>query len=186
MVLKRLITIVLLFLVVNAIIGLFWVRKHSDSKFDPEILAASQRYRIDPALVKAVIRRESAFNPRAKGKAAEIGLMQIQEIAAQEWADAERIDGFDHIHCFNPATNIMAGTHYLAKVMRRYMHTDSPFIYALADYNAGRTHVLRWKKGAAETNSAVFLAQMDYPGTRKYIEDILRWRKRYESSFQPQ
>ena len=41
-----------------------------------------------------------------------------------------------------------------------------PLPYALADYNAGRAHVLRWAKEAARTNSALFLQNMDYPGTR--------------------
>jgi len=183
---KRIIILVALLLIANALIALFWVRKQEDHRFDKEILAASRKYGLNPALVKSVVRRESSFNPRATGKAGEIGLMQIQEIAAQEWADAERIDTFDHLHCFNPATNIMAGTHYLAKVMKRYRNTDNPTAYALADYNAGRTHVLRWKRGPGETNSKAFLDQMDYPGTRRYIQDILHWERRYEGTFKAQ
>ena len=64
------------------------------------------------------------------------------------------------------------GARYLGKLLKRYAHTDNPTVYALADYNAGRTHVLRWNKGAA-TNSAAFLAQIDYPGTQHYVRSIL-------------
>ena len=46
----------------------------------------------------------------------------------------------------------MAGTWYLRKLLRRYPRADDPVVYALADYNAGRTHVLRWNKGPAATN----------------------------------
>jgi soluble lytic murein transglycosylase-like protein len=52
----------------------------------------------------------------------------------------------------------------------------------LADYNAGRTHVLRWNKGAAKTNSEAFLAQMDYPGTRKYAQNVMKQYESYKTS----
>lgn len=56
--------------------------------------------------------------------------------------------------------------------------------YALADYNAGRAHVPRWNKGAAATNSQQFLAQMTFPGTRRYIETVTTRRERYRDEFQ--
>ena len=59
-----------------------------EHRFDPIILAAARRYGVEPALLKAMAWRESWFNPRARGHAGEIGLMQLQETAAQEWADA--------------------------------------------------------------------------------------------------
>ena len=78
--------------------------------------------------------------------------MQLQEEAAREWADAERVSGFDHQHCFNPATNTLAGTWYLRKLLKRYTNTDNPLPYALADYNAGRGNVLKWAKAEAASS----------------------------------
>lgn len=155
-------------------------REHSE---DGVIVTAARRYGIDPALVKAVMWRESWFNPKALGSHGEFGLMQVTEIAAGEWAEAERVKNFQPQQLLNPTINANAGTFYLAKLLKRYPATDNPAVYALADYNAGRTHVLRWNKGAAATNSAVFLAQMDYPGTKDYILKILRRRVRYQSDF---
>ena len=57
--------------------------------------------------------------------------------------------------------------------------------YALADYNAGRGNVLRWNQGAAATNSQQFLAQMTFPGTRRYIETVAERRARYGDEFPP-
>ena len=160
-------------------VGLWWWNGRLERSQDVPIRAAAQRYGLDPALVKAVVWRESRFNPRARGRAQEIGLMQLREEAAQEWADAERIDGFEHEHCFDPGTNTMAGAFYLSKLLRRYSRTDNPAAYALADYNAGRANVLRWNKGEASTNSAAFLAQITFPGTREYVRSILHRRDRY-------
>ena len=108
--------------------------------------------------------------------------MQIREDAALEWAEHEKITNFVHEQIIDPRTNILCGSFYLSKVMKRYTATDNPIPYALADYNAGRTHVLRWNKGAAKTNSEVFLAQMDYPGTRKYAENVMRQYEVYKKT----
>ncbi len=159
-------------LALGGILSQWLYRRHREQRYDPLILAAADRYRIDPALVKAVIWRESRFKPNAQGSVGEIGLMQVRDAAAHEWASAERRSGFSARQLFDPDTNIYAGSWYLADLLKRYRATDDPVPYALADYNAGRTHVLRWMRGAAKTNSAVFLAQMDYPGTRRYIASV--------------
>ncbi len=150
---------------------------------DGPIRAAAQRYGVEPALVKAVVWRESRFHPRTRGRAAEIGLMQLQEEAAREWAGAEHVQEFAHEQCFDPGTNTLAGTWYLRKLLRRYAQTDDPLPYALADYNAGRGNVLKWEQGAAATNSAVFIEQIGFPGTREYVKSVLRRYARYRPIF---
>lgn len=172
------------FLVMD-VLGLGWFlyvrwREHSQ---DAVIRAAAARYGVDAALVKAVVWRESWFDPTARGKAGEIGLMQIREPAAREWAEAERITAFHHEHILDPGSNTLAGVWYLAKLLRRYPFADDPLPYALADYNAGRGNVLKWKQGAAATNSQQFLAQMTFPGTRRYIETVAQRRERYRDEF---
>ena len=158
-------------------------RTYQEHSQDKHILAAARKYGVDGALVKAIVWRESRFNPNAKGGAGEIGLMQIREDAAKEWAKAEGITLFFHNHLFDPAKNTQAGTWYLRKLLRRYTTTDDPVPYALADYNAGRTHVLRWKTGAGSTNSEVFIQQISYPMTRNYIRAVMARQKLYQQRF---
>ena len=154
-----------------------WTRvEHSQ---DEPIKAAAQHYNVDPALVKAVVWRESRFNPAARGSHGEIGLMQLQEIAAQEWADAEQIPHFRYEYCLDAHTNTLAGTFYLSKLLRRYRHTDNPVAYALADYNAGRANVLKWVTGAGATNSAVFIQQIGFPTTQDYVIQVMKRSGRY-------
>jgi soluble lytic murein transglycosylase len=174
------IALVLIFLVLGAI-QVF--RTYRENSHDQLILAAAQKYGVDPALIKAVVWRESRFDPNARGGAGEIGLMQIREAAADEWAKAEKIRFFSHQHLYDPAKNLLAGTWYLGKLLRRYPRTDNPIVYALADYNAGRTHVLRWNKGPASKDSAQFLKQMDYPGTRAYITAVQQRQQHYRKTW---
>lgn len=175
----------LLFLIDGALSGWWWWNRRLERLQDGPVLAAAVRYGVHPALVKAVVWRESRFHPKAQGKAGEIGLMQVTDLAAREWADAERLGNYAPEHLFDPATNTLAGTWYLRKLLGRYRQTDDPVPYALADYNAGRSNVLRWNKGAAATNSAAFLAQMDFPGTRQYVESVMQRFAHYRPIFPP-
>jgi soluble lytic murein transglycosylase len=170
-------------LIVAAFLG-WHFRPKRENRYDAQILAAAERYRLDPAVIKAVIWQESKFVPFVRGRAGEIGLMQIREAAAFEWADAEKIHPFEHERILDPATNIMCGSFYLSKLLKRYERTDNPLPYALADYNAGRTHVLRWNKGQAQTNASAFLARMDFPGTRRYASNVIARADQYRPQFE--
>jgi soluble lytic murein transglycosylase len=164
--------------------GIWWFRVNSlERSQDGPIRAAAHRYGVEPALVKAIVWRESRFNRNARGQAGELGLMQVQEIAAGEWADAEGIRNFNHATCLDPRTNTLAGTYYFAKLMRRYTRTDNPLPYALADYNAGRGNVVRWNDGLAATNSASFIQQITFPGTSNYVLAVMARYERYRKTF---
>src|SRR6266571_6361425 len=166
-----------------------WIEKWRairENSQDPVILEAAARYGVDPALVKAVVWRESWFNPNARGRKGEVGLMQIREKTAEEWAAEEHVRLFTHFQMLDPVKNARAGTWYLRKLLRRYPRTDNPLRYALADYNAGRARVLQWSSsGAAATNSAAFLARMDYPGTRRYVQSVMQRYQHYRPIFPP-
>ena len=157
-----------------------WSRWRLDHSQDSHIRAAARRYQVDPALVKAVVWKESRFQPDARGQAGEIGLMQITDPAAQEWAETVGAYPLPETHLFDPRTNALAGTWYLRKLLQRYRDTDDPIPYALADYNAGRAHVLKWARGRAATNNNDFRAQIGFPGTRDYVDSVVRRWKHYQ------
>ncbi len=175
--------LVLIWVALDAWLARWWWLDRRERRAEAHIVAAARRYRVEPALVKAVTWRESRFRDEARGGAGELGLMQVGRLAAEEWANAENIRAFQHLDLLDPALNTRAGTWYLAKLLRRYARTDLPEAYALADYNAGRSNVLRWNGDSAATNSADFLARMDFPGTRSYIEAILKQRTHYRSQW---
>lgn len=163
--------------------GFLALRFRREHRFDGEIRLAATRYGLPPALVKALIWRESGFDAGARGGKGEIGLMQLMDFTAQDWADANRVPHFTHEHVLNPRTNTLAGCHYLARLLKRYQRTDNPYAYTLADYNAGRGNVLKWMKGAGATNAGVFLTQCEFPGTRSYVVTILERSRHYASDF---
>ncbi|MGZ4961958.1 MAG: lytic transglycosylase domain-containing protein [Limisphaerales bacterium] len=173
----------LVLLLCAGVVGYWWWSYRREHRYDKFIVAASKKYKIDAALIKAICWRESRFHPEARGSAGELGLMQVRSTAAQEWASAENVQQFHHEACLNPATNILVGTWYLQHVLRRYRQTDNPVAYALADYNAGRGNVLKWLVGSASTNSTEFVSHIGFPTTQDYVQVVMQRRDSYRKEF---
>ena len=157
-----------------AAIYLWWNSRLEQSQDNP-IRAAANRYKVDPALVKAVVWRESRFDPQKFGSAGERGLMQVTEKAANEWARENKIAGFQVEQLFDPKTNLEAGSWYLHRAIEHWEHQADPLPFALAEYNAGASRAQRWSGGndVADIPVKKFLRNIDFPGTRKYIESII-------------
>ena len=156
--------------------GLYYYRIH---RFDGLIAQSASRHGVDPRLVAALIWRESRFNPGCVGSRKEIGLMQVTEAAAQEWSKASDAAVPARRELFMPATNIEAGTWYLARAIRRWSPSQAdPLPFALAEYNAGRSNVQRWAAPGGLT-ATQFWNNITYPTTQRYVRDILqRYRGR--------
>ena len=167
---------------VGLLAGAWWYYVHRREHSQDRVIAeACKRYGVDPALVKAVVWRESWFDPAAVGRVGEAGLMQIGDSASAEWAATEKLAYLPREALFNARTNVLAGTWYLGRLLKRYQTADRPEVYALADYNAGRTRVLRWMAVGGNTNSQRFLEAMDFPTTKQYVLSIMERRARYEA-----
>ena len=173
--------IILVLLALDVAVFMWWRTQQRENAFDTEIQQAAVAYGIAPELVKAVVWRESRFNPVARGSSGEYGLMQIQETAANEWATAMKNNDFRPEHLLNPKTNLLAGAWYLSKWSNRSPHTDDPRPFALAAYNAGPTKAREWAK---DTNSSVeFVKRIDYPATKDYVSSVQRKTPHYRGSF---
>jgi soluble lytic murein transglycosylase len=175
-----------LLLVAGALAFFWWQSEHSRThRYDSLIAEAATRYATDPHLIRAVIWRESDFDELATGTAGERGLMQVTVDAATEWAEAEQIENFRPTDLFDPRTNILAGTWYLARARERWKQADDPDVFALAEYNAGRSNALRWASGLPRLHAPAFFQRIDFPTTRRYIQDIQRRHLLYRSGTAP-
>lgn len=125
--------------------------------YDPYILQACEKYNVDPALVKAVIRVESNFNPLAVSPKGAQGLMQVMPQTAARYREKD---------LFSPITNIQVGTRHLAYLMKRYSD-NLPLV--LAAYNAGEENVDRYK------------GIPPFSETQGYVKRVIRYHSRYRS-----
>jgi len=103
--------------------------------YDDIIAAASKSSKIDPAVIKAIIKTESDWEPNATRYEKQLnessyGLMQILLSTAR---DVTRNPALTPNQLLQPAVNILTGTKYLAGHLAKY-NTDQAF----SAYNAGR------------------------------------------------
>ena len=152
-----------------------WMSPARFKQYDGLIRLVALEHRLDPMLVKAVVWRESRFDPNKNGSAGERGLMQVSEKAAREWARENKIDNFHIEKLFDPKTNLEAGTWYLRRAFEHWETQSDPLPFALAEYNAGASRAQRWSGGdsVAAIPPRTFLKRIDFPGTRKYVDSII-------------
>lgn len=156
--------------------------RHSSQ--DALIAEAARKTGVEPALIKALIWRESAFHPDKMGAAGERGLMQVGEAAATDWARAEKLQTFMPPDLFEPRTNVEAGTWYLRRALEKWKDRDDPVPFALAEYNAGPSRLERWVDATAfgaKADSLDLMTSIDFPSTRRYIDDIMARAKFYRA-----
>ncbi len=152
-----------------------WMSPARFKQYDRLIRSVAVEHHLDPMLVKAVVWRESRFDPKKHGGAGERGLMQVSEKAANEWARENKIDNFRVEKLFDPKTNLEAGTWYLRRAFEHWETQSDPMPFALAEYNAGASRAQRWSGGNSvdAISAQTFLKKIDFPGTRKYVDSII-------------
>ena len=140
---------------------------------------AAQRYDLPPRLLAAVVWQESRFHPTRMGQAGEIGLMQVTRAAAFEWARHENLTNVPPTALLDPVTNVLAGTWYLRRALDRWAGAEDPLACALAEYNAGHSRVHHWAAAAHSSSAGALAEAITYPGTRKYVAEILQRYHRF-------
>jgi len=154
----RRILIVLLCALAVCWVGLVGCRILYPLDYRDAILTHSAVYRLNPALVAAVIRNESRFDPQAVSSAGAVGLMQIMPDTASWIASLQGIQTASFLRLEDPDTNIALGAWYLRYLLDRFVDLD----VALMAYNAGPAHAERWN------------GQLDqaFPETQTYVQRI--------------
>lgn len=119
-------------------------------------VAAGSKYGIDPALLAAVAKQESGFNPNAMSPAGALGLMQIMPDVAVSLG----------VNPYDPAQAVNGAAYLLAKNLRQFGRDD----YAVAAYNAG--------PGAVAQYGGI----PPYEETQNYVRAVLHYRDQYEGT----
>lgn len=99
--------------------------------YNKQIQKVARKYRIDPALVHAVILAESRYNPEAVSPRGASGLMQLMPDTAERYNVSD---------VFDPTQNIRAGAQYLGYLLKLF---DNDVELAIAAYNAGEGAVIK-------------------------------------------
>lgn len=136
-----------------------WTARPVQSRYDELISEVAARHSLEPALVKAVVHVESAFDPYAISRAGAMGLMQLMPATAARYSLSR--DQFD------PRRNITAGVTHLSELVEQF---NGNLRYALAGYNAGA--------GAVERYNGI----PPYDETKNYVERVMKLYSLYQQA----
>ncbi|NIR45481.1 MAG: transglycosylase SLT domain-containing protein [Gemmatimonadetes bacterium] len=146
-----------------------------------EILVAESESRgIDPVLLAAIARQESAFTPRVVSRAGARGLLQIMPETGRWWAGRLDIRDYSRDLLFHPEISIHIGAAYFADLLRRYGELQ----LSLVAYNAGPTRARRWKERPAYAlDPELFVERIPFTETRNYVRGVQRQLRIYRALY---
>jgi soluble lytic murein transglycosylase-like protein len=134
-------------------------------RFAPLIESEAKRQGLDPALVRAVVAVESAYEPAAVSSKGAVGLMQVIPATAERYGlAADRRSSIEQ-KLKDPATNVRIGTRYLSDLIERF---GQDLRLALAAYNAGEGAVERYDRTIPP-----------FPETQQYVVLVEQFRALY-------
>ncbi len=127
-------------------------------------------FRIDRALMFAVMRRESMFDPDAKSRAGARGLMQLMPATANSVDGRTDYRGGAAAALLAPERNLALGQRYLDRLLDR---VSNNLIHTLAAYNAGPSRLAGWRDRLDETDPMLFLESLPSFETRQFVRSVL-------------
>lgn len=145
--------------------------------YSQPILQEARKNQLDPALIFAVTRQESAFVTNARSSSGALGLMQLMPTTAQLVAKKLQIPLRGTTSLMEPMTNIQLGARYLRMMLDN--HKNHP-ILAAAAYNAGPGRVKKWLPNFDMSADAWVETHIAFKETREYVKNVMTYTIIYQ------
>ena len=131
-------------------------------------------FTLDRALLFAIMRQESRFEPRLISSAGATGVMQIMPETAHDVAnDGGDYEGPDRRRLFDPQWNLSLGQRYISSLMTSPQVAGN-LAHLTAAYNAGPSNLVRWRHDMDEiADPLLFIESIPMRETRDYVRKVL-------------
>lgn len=149
---------------------------------DLVVLHAKAADELDPDLLQALMREESALDPKALSWAGALGLCQLMPGTAAGVAQQLKLKAPTRAALLEPDLNVQLGARYLSDLVRRAGGVKP---YALAGYNAGEGAVARWQRERGEVALDEWVENIPLQETRGYVKRVLRSYNTYKLLYAP-
>ena len=137
---------------------------------------ADQR-QLDLAWMYALVRAESAFMVDARSVSGALGLMQLMPATGKQTADRIGFRSFENVYLLEADKNVTIGSAYLKQMAEKF---NGNLVLATAAYNAGPNAVLSWLPKEVCIMPEIWIEQIPYEETRKYVSRILYFASIYD------
>ena len=139
--------------------------------FQDEVQDAAKTTNIEPPLLFAIARQESAFASDARSSAGAMGLMQLMPATARQTARQIGVQ-YNYWSLIDPKHNIQLGSSYLNQLLQEF---DGNRVLAAAAYNAGPHRVKQWLKDSEQVPYDIWIEIIPFNETRGYVQNVLAY-----------
>jgi soluble lytic murein transglycosylase len=141
----------------------------SDSLYPVPKWAPTSGYSLEPALIFAIMRQESGFNPNARSTSGALGVMQLMPATAHAMARSLRVPGTS----LDPSVNMTLGQSYVEHLMSTPLIGNN-LVFLTAAYNAGPGTVMHWQHHLDyNKDPLLFVESIPYSETRDYVLRVI-------------
>ncbi|MDP1600674.1 lytic transglycosylase domain-containing protein [Phenylobacterium sp.] len=155
-------------------------RSFVEPDYPTPVLEPKWGFTIDRALVYAIVRQESRFNPAVVSPSGAVGLMQLMPEAAARAAGDDKLKA-DMSPLFDPAFNLRVGQDYVTWLMERGVGYD--ILRTVAAYNGGPGTLLKTAQKVGEDDSLLIIESLPSLETRNYVEKVMAGYWTYRKKF---
>lgn len=141
-----------------------------------EILYYSERNKIDPFLIAAIIKNESGYDGKAVSNVGAVGLMQIMPETGRWIAEQMGLKNYRDDDLYLTKTNIRMGCWYVGELEHEF---QGNLTLAVIAYNAGRGQTKAWMEENNWDYDFNRIEEIPYPDTKEYVTKVLRDRDKY-------
>jgi soluble lytic murein transglycosylase-like protein len=145
-----------------------------------QIVKEAKKRGLDPRLVLAIMKEESAFKPNAKSPSAARGLLQLTMDAAQKYGKRAGINQVTDETLYQPSVNIAIGSEYLGELSRMFAGLSEAIA---ASYNGGEDNVARWLARSNQDDEGIFASEVGFTESKNYVFKVMSYYRAYRQLY---
>jgi soluble lytic murein transglycosylase len=140
----------------------------------------ASEFGLDPSLLRALVRQESIFEPRARSRAGALGLTQLMPATAKSLVRSVLRARYREAFLYDPGVNARLGAAYFKQLLKRF---GGKTLFALAAYNGGPTRMARLiKENSSQDDEEIFESHPAYE-TRDYVRRVMLYAESYRELY---
>lgn len=145
-----------------------------------QIVTEAKKRGLDPRLILAIVKQESAFKPNARSPSAARGLLQLTIDAAERYARRAGVNTVTENSLYQPGVSIAIGAEYLAQLSRMFAGLSEAMAAA---YNGGEDNVARWLARSKQSDEGVFTAEVGFSESKNYVYKVMANYRAYRELY---
>jgi soluble lytic murein transglycosylase len=145
-----------------------------------QVVKEAKKRGLDPRLVLAIMKEESAFKPNAKSPSAARGLLQLTIDAAQKYGKRAGINQVTDEALYQPNVNIAIGSEYLGELSRMFAGLSEAIA---ASYNGGEDNAARWLARSNQDDEGIFASEVGFTESKNYVFKVMSYYRAYRQLY---